>query len=184
MYSNIMNFSVFSGLVAFSFAATADGPAAPQLGNMISSEEIRFISTTVFPDGQGLPEGRGSVQEGRVVYAEQCGFCHGENLEGNGGMIPKLAGKPEYGADWSTGYSWPYATSIFDYTRRAMPPFAPKELSADELYAVTAYLLFMNGIIESDASLDQSSLPEVRMPARDYANSKWEKIEKHSFSND
>ncbi|WP_037316286.1 c-type cytochrome [Ruegeria halocynthiae] len=165
------------GLLAASGATAEDTPA---LGQTIPTEELAGLSTTVYPDGEGLPPGGGTVRQGKVVYEDQCSVCHGENGEGDMSMyIPILAGngKPDHGFHWSTGYSWPYATSIFEYVRTAMPPFNPKELSTAEIYAVTAYILHMNGFLPEDGEVSQSTLPKVKMPAQDYFSSKWEKEE-------
>ena len=150
----------------------------PRLGQQISEADVAAISTTVFPDGEGLPAGSGSAELGKEIYIEQCASCHG--ITGAGDMkntVPALAGKPRKGADWSTGASWPYATAIFDYVRRAMPPRNLKQLSSDELYSLTAYILHMNGIVTLNQRLDQATLPQVPMPAAGYFSSKWKKSE-------
>ncbi|WP_298922553.1 cytochrome c [uncultured Roseobacter sp.] len=169
-------------VIAIGFFA-ANGVTAeetPALGQIIPTEELAGLSTTVYPDGEGLPPGSGTVQAGKVVYEDQCSICHGANGEGDMSMyIPILAstGKPDHGFHWSTGHSWPYATSLFEYIRTAMPPFNPKELSDEEIYAVTAYILHMNGFLPEDGEVSQSTLPDIKMPAQDYISSKWEKEE-------
>ncbi len=121
------------------------------------------------PDGDGLPDGSGNAAAGRDVYTRNCLACHGEN--GTGGLNDALSGghgsiqgpQPQK----TVGSYWPYATTIFDYLRRAMPLTSPGVLSNDELYAVTAYLLYINDIIAEDAEMNADSLPDVKMPNRD-----------------
>ena len=119
-------------------------------------------------DGQGLPEGRGSVQDGDKLYAETCAACHGEKGEGKpadqlvGGFGTLATSKPVR----TVGSFWPYATTLFDYIRRAMPFNAPQTLTADQVYAVTAYILYLNNIVPENSVLDAPSLPKVAMPNR------------------
>ena len=123
----------------------------------------------VFPDGHGLPSGRGSVELGKDVYARACAACHGSQAEG--GTADALSGA-DMALDSTTpdkviGNYWPYATTLFDFIQRAMPLSAPKSLSTDEVYAVTAYLLFLNGLVGADTTLDAASLAAIEMPNRD-----------------
>lgn len=151
-----------------------DAAESPDLGQPISEFDIQHISTTVFPDGRGLPEGSGNTDDGQQIYVTQCAHCHGAEGEGNSQFhVPALAGMPEHGSDWSVGSSWPYATSVFDYIQRAMPPYSVKQLSADQVYAVTAYILHMNALLEPGETVDQLSLPQVIMPAQQYFKNKW-----------
>ena len=150
----------------------------PGLGQQISKQDVTAVSTTVFPDGSGLPDGKGTAELGKVLYKDQCASCHGDTGAGDAkNAVPALAGKPKKGADWSTGASWPYAPSIFDYVRRAMPPRNLKQLSPNELYSLTAYVLHMNGIVSFTERLDRASLPQVKMPAAGYFRSKWQETE-------
>ena len=89
-----------------------------------------------------------------------------------------MVGKPQHGTDWTVGSVYEYATSIFDYVRRGMPAFSPKQLSADQVYSVTAYILYLNKLAEIDEAIDQTSLPKKRMPATAYSRSKWDESEK------
>ena len=120
--------------------ACATEPASPRLGRAISAEEAARWDTSVFPDGRGLPPGRGNAVEGGVLFAERCAACHGAG--GRGASAEELSGGS--GAlnsaqpDKTIGLYWPYATTIFDFTRRAMPMNAPGSLSADQVYALTA----------------------------------------------
>jgi len=121
-------------------------------------------------DGAGLPAGRGTVERGAEVYAEQCAACHGTFGEGEG-RFPKLVGgagtlrhdRPEL----TVGSYWPFAPTLWDYINRAMPMPAPHTLSADDVYALTAYILNLNDIVQGDFVADRESLPKVKMPNRD-----------------
>lgn len=147
-----------------------------KLGHAPSKELLEAWDIDVRPDGAGLPPGKGTVKQGQQVYASNCAVCHGDNgegkrVEGAAGIFDRLVGgtgtldKPN--PVMTVGSFWPYATTVFDYVRRAMPFTAPQSLSADEIYAVTAYLLFLNKIVPEDAILDAKTLSQVRMPNRD-----------------
>ncbi|RYU57808.1 cytochrome c [Methylolobus aquaticus] len=143
--------------------------AGPGLGQALSAAEVAAININVFPNGAGLPPGRGTVAAGQALYAARCEACHG--VRGSGGSADELAGG-EHGLrgnppDKTIGTYWPYATTLFDYIRRSMPPSAPRSLSDDEVYALTAYLLSLNGIIDEGDALDAVSLARIRMPNRD-----------------
>jgi cytochrome c len=120
-------------------------------------------------DGAGLPLGRGTVNQGAEVYAEQCAACHGTFGEGEG-RFPKLVGgtgtlkhdRPEL----TVGSYWPFAPTLWDYINRAMPMQAPHTLPADDVYALTAYILHLNDIVPADFVADQGTLPNVKMPNR------------------
>jgi mono/diheme cytochrome c family protein len=154
------------------------GDRAPQrlmIGTPVTPQEVAAADIDVLPNGAGLPPGRGTAAEGAKVYAASCASCHGPNGEGQG-TYPALIGGPRGTFDFASdpkmvrtiGNYWPYATTVFDYVRRAMPLTAPGSLTADQTYAVTAYLLARNGLIDSSAVVDASSLPKVIMPARDH----------------
>lgn len=155
------------GLLA-TLAWTAAATAA-DFGRPARPDEIALWNIDVRPDGVGLPEGRGSVSHGQQVYAENCAACHGD--VGQGGFADRLTGGQGSLASAhpvkTIGSFWPYATTLFDYVRRAMPYTAPQTLSDDDTYAVVAYLLNLNGIVPGDATLDRASLPKIRMPNRD-----------------
>lgn len=140
----------------------------PGLGRPIPLDEIAEMSIHVFPNGSGLPPGRGTAAEGREIYDSQCASCHGPN--GSGGSAEELAGArnslTDDPPDKTIGTYWPYATTLFDYIRRSMPLNAPRSLSADQVYAVTAYLLYLNGVIERDRILDEATLAGIQMPNR------------------
>jgi S-disulfanyl-L-cysteine oxidoreductase SoxD len=160
--------------------AIADRPASDPLperfgvGREATAGEVAAIDIDIMPDGEGLPPGRGSVQEGAVLYAAQCVACHGADLRGTpigDPLVPDPArpGFPDGEAPGSRsiGSYWPYATTVFDYIRRSMPYDRPGSLSDDQVYALTAYLLWMNGIVEESAVMDAGTLAAVVMPARD-----------------
>jgi len=150
-------------------AGPATGGGSPRLGEPVSADIVEKWNTTIFPDGTGLPGGKGSVKAGRSIYDEACSSCHGP--EGRGETAEELAGRdPPLGdpdAAQTVGSYWPYATTLFDYIRRAMPMDKPGSLSDDDVYAVSAYLLMLNGIVGDDAELDAASLPAIRMPNRE-----------------
>jgi S-disulfanyl-L-cysteine oxidoreductase SoxD len=153
-------------VVAIALGVCASAPDS-NLGRRPSAAEVAAADLTIFADGRGLPRGRGSVADGAVVYREQCAGCHGARGEG-AGTFPAVAGavgslrspKPLL----TVGSYWPTATSLFEYTRRAMPYATPGSLKVDQVYAVSAYVLFLNGVVGADAVLDQRSLAAVAMP--------------------
>ena len=165
-----MSMRSLTTLTAAALAMTgAAALAQPGLGRPASPEEIARADISILPDGTGLPEGSGSVAEGAEVYAARCLACHGE--AGAGQPMDRLTGgvgslTSESPVKTVASY-WPYATSVFDYVRRAMPLDAPQSLTNDEVYAITAYLLSIDGIVPQDAVLDAAALPEVAMPNRD-----------------
>jgi S-disulfanyl-L-cysteine oxidoreductase SoxD len=138
----------------------------PGLGHAISPEEIAAWDISIFPDGEGLPIGEGSVHEGELLYRKKCIACHGEN--GLGETADQLAGaQMSLTSDYpekTIGSYWPYATTVFDVIRRSMPMTTPGTLSNNEVYAVTAYLLYLNNLIAKDDVMNASTLPKVNMP--------------------
>lgn len=149
-------------------------PASLGFGRPATAQEIRAWDIDVRPDGTGLPAGRGTVAQGAAIYATKCAACHGEG--GRNGPFDALVGREPrkgfpFGRDPSLkrtiGSYWPYATTLFDYTRRAMPWTSPGSLEDDEVYALVAYLLFLNDVVPEDAVMDPDTLPRVVMPARD-----------------
>jgi S-disulfanyl-L-cysteine oxidoreductase SoxD len=154
-------------LIAVSNAASAQ---SPQFGQPIAPADIAPWDISIGPDGAGLPPGRGTVAQGEIIYAAKCQACHGE--KGTGRPNDSLVGGigslgPDKVPVKTVGSYWPYATTLFDYIRRAMPFQESQSLTADELYAVSAYILNLNGIIGPNDVIDAHSLPKVRMPNRD-----------------
>ena len=156
-------------LAAVAALSISSSALAYEFGRTATPEEMKPWDIDVRPDGKGLPDGSGTVGHGKEVYAENCAACHGEN--GQGGIKDRLVGgRGTLASDnpiRTVGSFWPYATTLFDYIHRAMPYQAPGSLSVDDTYAVTAYLLNLNGLLPNDAKLDQVSLPKVQMPNRD-----------------
>lgn len=155
-------------------AFVAAGTVAAQsphykVGRPPTPDEIKAWDIAIGPDGRELPAGRGSAERGKVVYAEQCTRCHGATaVEGPEMPLVGGAGTLNTAKPLKTvGSYWPYATTLFDYINRAMPFDRPTVMSADDVYAVTAYLLNVNGIIKADEVMDAKTLPAVRMPNRD-----------------
>jgi cytochrome c len=157
---------------AMLIAATAAASAqqAPQFGQPISPADLAPWDIEILPSGAGLPPGSGTVAQGEAVYAAKCQACHGEKGAGQpndrlvGGKGTLEAGKAPVK---TVGSYWPYATTLFDYVRRAMPWTQPKSLTNDEVYAVSAYILNLNGIIGADAEMNAQTLAKVNMPNKD-----------------
>ncbi len=164
-------------LAVFCFVPSVCGAQSPNLGRPLTPEEIQKIDITVTPEGRGLPLGSGSVSTGAAIYAKTCQVCHGVKGAGKpqdqltGGLGTLASGKP---VKTPASY-WPVATTLFDYIRRAMPITAPQSLSNDDVYALTAYILSIDGIVPADATLDAKSLPLVKMPNKDGFVSWWPK---------
>jgi cytochrome c len=148
-------------------------PKRFSLGHVPAPAELASVDLDVSPNGAGLPAGSGTAPQGAAIYAASCASCHGEHGEGKP-PYPQLIGGPKGNVDFSTdpkiprtiGNYWPYATTLFDYVRRAMPLTAPGSLTADQTYAVTAYLLSQDGVIPPATVLDARTLPAVQMPAK------------------
>ncbi len=161
--------------------SAADAADAPRYGQPITGADLAPWDISIAPDGVGLPPGSGTPAQGAVVYAERaCALCHGE--KGSGGPSgPLVGGGPLNSTDRDPakliGNYWPYATTIFDFTRRAMPWPQPKTLTDNEVYALTAYILALNNIIREDDVMNAEMLPKVKMPNRDGFISKYP--EKH-----
>ena len=165
--SMLERFALCAALILVAAPAAAQ---APQFGQPIPPTDIAPWDISVGPNGAGLPPGRGTASQGEAVYAEKCLACHGERAAGKPsdqlvGGIGSLA--PDQVPVKTVGSYWPHATTLFDYIRRAMPYNEPKSLTADEAYAVSAYVLALNGIIGSGDVVDAQSLPQVKMPNRD-----------------
>src|SRR6185436_12617475 len=141
----------------------------PNLGTPISEAEIAAWDISILPDGSGLPSGSGTPSDGARIFATKCAACHGEN--GKGGSAAALVGGGPLTSGIETTKTianfWPYATTIFDFTRRAMPWPRPRSLTNDEVYALTAYMLSLNKIIGDADVMNAQTLPKVRMPNRD-----------------
>ena len=138
------------------------------IGRTASDAEIAGWNIDIGRNGENLPPGSGTVSQGRELFAQQCAACHGD--KGEGGVGERLVGgqgtiatpKPIK----TVGSFWPYAPTLFDYIRRAMPQNAPQSLSNEDVYAVSAYILNLNGLLPADATLDGKSLAAIKMPNR------------------
>src|ERR1700745_2938733 len=138
--------AIAAGLLSSAVAAEAQGPYG--IGRVASPAEIAGWNIDIGRDGHGLPPGSGTVGHGREVFAQQCAACHGDTRQGRVGIY------------------WPYATTLCDYIRRAMPQNAPGSLSNEDVYAVSAYILNLNGLLPADAVLDASTMAAIKMPNR------------------
>jgi S-disulfanyl-L-cysteine oxidoreductase SoxD len=136
------------------------------LGRAATPAEIAGWDIDASPSGAGLPPGHGDVRHGEAIFAAKCASCHGAHGEGKpmvrlvGGIGRLRDKKPEK----TVGSFWPYATTLFDYVHRAMPLNAPQSLTPEEVYAVSAYVLFLNGIVAQDTILDADTLAKIKMP--------------------
>jgi mono/diheme cytochrome c family protein len=160
------NLALAIAFCAWSVAAFGQGYG---LGRPASSEEIRKLDAMIPPSGEGLPPGSGTAEQGKVIYAAQCARCHGATgREGPedvlvGGIGSLSSPRPVK----TVGSFWSHATTLWDYLNRAMPFDRPGVLPPDDVYAVTAYILQLNGIVSATDVLDANSLPKIRMPNRD-----------------
>ena len=160
---------VLASSVAFAQGSLDSARQTPNLGHRTSEAEIAGWDISILPDGTGLPPGSGTPEQGAKVYAAKCALCHGP--EAKGGTNAALVG----GAPLTNGIDtpktianfWPYATTLFDFTRRAMPWQQPRSLTNDEVYALTAYILSLNKIIGPTDVMNPQTLPKVRMPNRE-----------------
>jgi S-disulfanyl-L-cysteine oxidoreductase SoxD len=152
-------------LVISGAGARAEGPG---LGKPITPQELAPWDIHVMPDGTGLPAGSGTPAQGAPIFAQKCAACHGEG--GKGGHSAAVVGGPPRasldGGKTIANY-WPYSTTLFDFIRRAMPFQQPGSLTAQEVYALSAYILALNKLIGENDTMDAQSLPKVKMPNRD-----------------
>ena len=161
------NFLVSTMIVAGCIAAQAQSPTYG-VGKAPSAEEIRTWDIAVGPEGKELPPGKGTAKDGAAIYAQQCAGCHGQTgIEGPfdrlvGGQGTLNTSRPVK----TVGSYWPFATTVWDYINRAMPTDKPGSLTPDQVYALTAFLLYRNGIVQESDVMDAQSLPKVRMPNR------------------
>jgi cytochrome c len=156
-------------LVSLALGPTAAFAQTPGLGKPISPAEIAAWDISILPDGSGLPPGSGTPAQGSSIYADKCAICHGANA--TGGIAAALVGGRALTDGIETPKTianfWPYATTLFDFTRRAMPWTKPRTLTNNEVYALTAYILALNKLIGENDVMNADTLPKVRMPNRD-----------------
>ena len=155
-------------LAALALGAGAQAQSPFGIGRVATPAEIAGWNTDIGRDGSGLPPGSGTVNHGREVFEQQCAACHGD--KGQGGVGDQLAGGQDTLATpkpvRTVGSYWPYAPTLFDYIRRAMPQNAPQSLSNEDVYAVSAYLLHLNGLLPADTTLDAKTMAAIKMPNR------------------
>jgi mono/diheme cytochrome c family protein len=175
--------SAFSCLIASTALAQKTG-----IGRVALPEEIAAWDTDVRPDGAGLPVGKGSVKEGEALYLEKCASCHGEFGEAVGRWPVLVGGQGSMKSESpekTVGSFWPYASTTFDYIKRAMPYGNARSLSDDEVYAITAFLLNMNNIVKDDFVLSRENFSQVKLPneATFYDDDR-EQAERHFWEKD
>jgi len=156
-------------LLLLTAAAAALAQSPYSVGRPPTPDELARWDISIRPDGKGLPAGQGSVSAGREIYANRCARCHGTSGQG-GDSLPLAGGQGTLNSPKplkTVSSYWPYATTVFDYVRRAMPFDNPGTLSNDQVYSVTAYVLYLGGVVPVNTVLDARSLPKVRMPNRD-----------------
>ena len=159
---------VFAVFILLGANALAQGPTG--IGRTPTEEDIRAWDISISPTGEELPPGQGTSEEGRLVYRRQCASCHGADASGGSGpRLVKRDVQPDH--PWDFGrilpIRAPYATVVWDYINRGMPLNREGTLTADQVYALTAYLLFINGVIAEEMVLDAETLPAIEMPNRD-----------------
>jgi len=161
--------AIAAGVLALAQLTLAAAQEGPKLGVPVTPEQIASWDISVGPDGAGLPPGKGSAVTGAAVYQAKCLACHGE--KGAGKPSDQLVGGQgtlrDAAAVRTVGSYWPYATTLFDYIRRAMPYVQPQSLTPDEIYGLSAYLLFLNGVVGENDEMNATTLPKVKMPNRD-----------------
>jgi S-disulfanyl-L-cysteine oxidoreductase SoxD len=157
-----------AAFAALALAGAGAVAAGPNLGRPIAPGDIAPWDISIQPDGAGLPPGGGTPAQGAKIFAQKCAACHGENARG--GINAALVGGDKIvnlDSNRTIANFWPYATTVFDYIRRAMPWPQPRSLNDNEVYALTAYILSENKLIGPDDSMNSDTLPKVRMPNRD-----------------
>jgi cytochrome c len=151
-------------------AAFAQTPWYPNVGRAPTGDEIRAMDIAVGPSGKELPPGSGVAKDGAAIYAKKCAACHMSDLQGSKSGPALVGGKGTLNTAnpiRTVGSFWAFATTLYDFINRAMPKAAEGSLTPDEVYSLTAYILFKNDIVKETDVIDAKSLPRVRMPNRD-----------------
>jgi cytochrome c len=166
------HFKLFVPLVAVvaCIPAAAQTPAYKNVGRTPTPAEIQALDTAISTDGKELPPGSGNAKTGARLFAGKCQACHGESQEGSAQAPALVGGKGTLTSlhpKMTAGSYWPFATTIFDYIRRAMPRYQEGSLKVDEVYSLTAFILYRNDIIKEDDVIDATTLPKIKMPNRD-----------------
>ena len=160
---------IFAASLLLATTAGVSLAETPHLGKALDEAAIANWDISILPDGTGLPKGSGTSAQGAVIFAGKCSACHGDN--GKGGVAAALVAERKISGISASQKTiknfWPYATTIFDFIRRAMPFTAPRSLSDDEVYALTAYILAENKLIDANDTMNAETLPKVKMPNRD-----------------
>lgn len=165
---NKVRLCVLCSTLAMPTAAFAQSPNY-KVGRTATADEIRKLDISVAPDGSGLPRGHGSVEQGRHIYQTLCANCHGDRGQGVTEYPALVGGQGTLRSKnpvRTVGSYWPYATTVWDFIHRTMPYPRPGTLTSDETYAVTAFILYLNGILDEKAELNETTLPRVKMPNR------------------
>ena len=165
---SMRKFALRAATLALVLDANAALAETPNLGRPISEADIAAWDISILPDGQGLPAGSGTAAQGKTVYAEQCAACHGDN--GRSGIFSSVVGNPPLDrieAVKTIANFWGYPTTVFDFIRRAMPATQPRTLTADQVYALVAYIFAENKLIGEADVMNAETLPKVKMPNRD-----------------
>jgi mono/diheme cytochrome c family protein len=156
--------------LAACLAVGAQVPDYKNVGRTPTAQEIQSMDIAIGVNGQELPPGSGTAKVGGVLFAQKCAACHGQNLEGSS-QAPALVGGQgtltSLHPKLTVGSYYPFATTVFDYIRRAMPRFQEGSLKPDEVYSLTAFILYRNEIVKEDAVIDRTTLPKIKMPNRD-----------------
>ena len=152
------------------FTAAAQTPSYKNVGRTPTAQEIQAMDIAIGTDGKELPPGSGNAKKGAELFANKCAVCHGENQQGSPQAPVLVGGKGTLTSlhpMMTAGSYWPFATTIFDYIRRAMPRFQEGTLKTDEVYSLTAFILYRNDIVKEDDVIDATTLPKIKMPNRD-----------------
>jgi hypothetical protein len=165
---SMRNLVIAAGVVLFAIGSGTVLAESPRLGKPINQADLAEWDINILPDGSNLPPGSGKAADGAKVFAEKCALCHGDR--GQGGHAARLIGGPPKASldgGKTIGNYWPYATTLFDLIRRAMPFTQPRSLTNQEVYALVAFLLAENKVIGENDEINAATLPKVRMPNRD-----------------
>jgi cytochrome c len=166
------HFNFFAPVVALAACVSiaAQTPDYKNVGRAPTAQEIQAMDIAIGTDGKELPPGSGNARTGGALFAQKCAACHGESQEGSAQAPALVGGKGTLTSlhpKMTVGSYWPFPTTVFDYIRRAMPRYQEGSLKVDEVYSLTAFLLYRNDIIGEDDVMDPTTLPKIKMPNRD-----------------
>jgi S-disulfanyl-L-cysteine oxidoreductase SoxD len=163
-------FVVLAACVTAPLCVSAQAPDYKNVGRTPTAQEVQAMDIAIGTDGKELPPGSGNAKTGAIIFAQKCAACHGENLQGSAQAPALVGGKGTLTSlhpMMTVGSYWPFATTVFDYIRRAMPRYQEGSLKVDEVYSLTAFILYRNDIIKEDDVIDPTTLPKIKMPNRD-----------------